>query len=310
MQNENLSEETSKPLVVGLGELLWDEFGESRRSGGAPANVAFQANQLGCNGVICSRVGRDESGDEILKFLEERGLTTEYIQRDSDLPTGRVTVDDSSPGHPRFIIHENVAWDALAFTEPVRHLMHNARAVCFGTLAQRSPTSHETVQRCLTECDEGCLKLFDVNLRENWFTAEIIEASLQHANVLKLNSEEVQTLSHMFEIRHINEAEFCTKIAERFGISRVCVTRAERGCLLSDGKNFVEVPGENVQVVDAVGAGDALSAALILAVLEQRPLEPTARFINAIGANTTTRSGAMSSSSDEFRDIKQRILGE
>ena len=294
------------PVVVGLGELLWDEFGATRRPGGAPANVAFQAMQLGCEGVICSRVGEDESGKELFKFLSDRNLNTEFIQRESDLPTGRVTVDDSSPGHPEFIIHENVAWDALAFTVSVKSLIQKADAVCFGTLAQRSAKSRETIQLCLDVCGKNCLKVFDVNLRQHWYSRDVIEMSLQKANVLKLNVEEVNVLCKLLDIESAEENDFCQLVAERFGISRICVTRAEQGCLLSEGDQAISVAGEAVDVVDAVGAGDALTAALIVACLEDWPLENSARFANAVGASTTTRSGAMSSSAEEFAEIKRR----
>lgn len=292
-----------KPLVVGLGEILWDEFGADRRPGGAPANVAFQAMQLGCESVVCTRVGDDARGEELLRFLDDHGLPVSHVQIDPRLPTGRVTVDTSRPGHPEFIIHENVAWDAIEFNGPTQELMTQAAAVCFGTLAQRSPRSRETIQRCLDACPRSCLKVFDVNLRQNWYSRETIEFSLQKADVFKLNTDEVEVLKTMFEFDCDSPAEFCEVVHQRFDVSRVCITRAEDGCLLHDECQTVETPGADVDVVDAVGAGDALTAALIFATLSGWPLEPSARFANDVGALTTTRAGAMPDLRLEFAGL-------
>ncbi|MGH7130220.1 MAG: PfkB family carbohydrate kinase, partial [Planctomycetaceae bacterium] len=151
------------PIVVGLGELLWDEFPDGRRPGGAPANVAFQANQLGLRGVVCSRIGRDEPGDALLEFLSDHGLETMHIQRDADRPTGRVTVETDQTGSPRYVIHEHVAWDAIDCDRRTEELMAAAAAVCFGSLAQRSPTSRESIHRALAATRPDCLRVFDVN---------------------------------------------------------------------------------------------------------------------------------------------------
>lgn len=293
----------TSPTVVGLGEILWDEFENDRRPGGAPANVAFHARQLGCHAVVCSRVGDDDAGRELLKFLAERGLSTDFIQVDPQLPTGRVTVDSSEPGSPEFIIHENVAWDAIRFDETTRSLIARADAVCFGTLAQRAQDARSTIQTILENCPAGCLRVFDVNLRQNWYSRETIEFSLRHADLLKLNTAEVAKLSSLFSLESDSLTTFCNAVRERFEIGRVCVTRAEHGCLANDEQGTVEVPGADVHVVDAVGAGDALTAALIFATLSGWPLDATARFANAVGSLKTTRAGAMPDLRAEFADL-------
>lgn len=299
-----------QPIVIGLGEVLWDEFGDVRRPGGAPANVAFQAMQLGCDARVVSRVGDDEPGHGLCRFLKERGLSTTGIPMDSELPTGRVTVDASRPGHPEFVIHENVAWDALEFTAEARSLMKSADAVCFGSLAQRCEPSRATIQACLDACPENCLRVFDVNLRQDWYSAETIDRSLMKANVVKLNSDEVRTVSTLLGINGDGPAEFCGTLRERYDINRICITRAENGCLLNDATETVEVPGAEVKVVDAVGAGDAATAALIFATLAGWPLNDTARFANEVGALTTTRTGAMADLRAEIAALVAAFVAE
>eukprot|EP00913_Durusdinium_trenchii_P005688 g5306.t1 len=225
---------------------------------------------------------------------------------DPRLPTGRVTVDASEPGHPKFTIHENVAWDAIAFDEPTQALLSRADAVCFGTLAQRSTVSRNTIQHGLETAARGCLKVFDVNLRQEWYTRETIEASLHHANILKLNTSEVDVLTGMFALDVDSPTQFCETVRTRFEISRICITRAENGCLLNDTQGTVDVPGAEVNVVDAVGAGDSLTAALIYATLSNWTLDATGRFANAVGSLKTTRAGAMPDLKDEFAILIER----
>ncbi len=292
------------PIVVGLGELLWDCFENSRRPGGAPANVAFHADQLGCEGIVCSRVGRDDLGEELVEFLSRQGLRTDFVQVDDQAETGRVTVDTATPGSPQYIIHENVAWDALAFDANTESLMHRADAVCFGTLAQRAVRSQETIQQCLQAAEPACLKVFDVNLRQNWYDRATIEHSLSQADCVKLNHDEVHVLCELFGFLPDNFVSACR---DRFDIPLICITRAARGCALHTVAESVDVPGTDVEVVDAVGAGDAFTAALIFARLHDWPLESSARFANAVGGLVTTRPGAMPPLQTAFEDLKHQF---
>ena len=159
-----MTEQVSRPapLVIGLGELLWDVFPDERRPGGAPANVAFQARQLGCRAAVVTRVGDDEAGTELIDYLQSKGLDTQFVQRDADHPTGQVTVEVSDEGQPSFTIHENVAWDALSLTDDLREIATEASAVCFGTLAQRSEASRETIHGFLEATSTDCLRVYDV----------------------------------------------------------------------------------------------------------------------------------------------------
>jgi len=294
----------SQEVVVGLGEVLWDCFADSRRPGGAPANVAFHANQLGHRGVICSRVGTDRLGDHLLEYVRTRGLDTGYVQRTSDRPT----VDSTDPERPSYVIHENAAWDDLRFDGSVEELMGGAAAVCFGTLAQRSRQSRETIHRCLSAA-KTALIVYDVNLRQTWYEREWIERSLLASHVAKLNTEELRVLSELLETGPAEPAHFSGALQERFGVDLVCVTRAERGCLLIGRDGTADVPGVAVEVADAVGAGDAFTAALISAQLRGWPLSATAEFANAVGAMVAGRPGAMPPLEDDFAGLVAEFDG-
>lgn len=281
--------ERAESIVVGLGEVLWDCFPDGRRPGGAPANVAYHACRLGHRGVVVSRVGRDEAGDALARHLEAQGLDLRYVQRDAERPTGRVTVDTDDSARPVFIIHEDVAWDRLAFDAELAGLMASASAVCFGTLAQRDATSRSTIRRCL-DAARDALVVYDVNLRQDWYAREWIERSLALSRVVKLNEKEVSVVS---ELLGTDPGGFAKSLRERYDVELTCVTRAERGCVLLGPDETVDVPGKPVEVVDAVGAGDAFTAALISGLLRGWPLERTAGFANELGALVARSPGAM-----------------
>ncbi len=295
----------SQPVVIGLGEVLWDMFPESRRPGGAPANVAFQALQLGYRGIVCSRVGQDPLGRELLDFLAAQGMAIDSIQRDPAHPTGTVTVDTSQPAHPRFTIHEDVAWDYLEFDDRWQALARQAGAVCFGTLAQRSPVSRQTIQRFLEAARPECLIVYDVNLRQQWYQRQWIEQSLAAADWAKLNIDEAMQLARLLDLGWRDELAAARSLQERYGLEAVCITRAERGAILLSGQTVVDQPGERVEVVDAVGAGDAFTAAWIAAGLWHWPPEAQVAFANRVGALVATRPGAMPVLREEFARLAE-----
>jgi fructokinase len=296
---------TNSPLVVGLGEVLWDVFPNARKPGGAPANVAFQAGQLGGRGAVASRIGRDEPGDELLTNLEQRRLDLSAMQRDAEHPTGRVTVDVSDPHHPTYVIHENVAWDFIAADPALLGLAARADAICFGSLAQRSPVSRAAIHAALGAARDTCLVVFDVNLRQHWWDAEGIARSIEAADIVKLNHDEVAALAPVLKLP-AEPREFAAGLLRRHAAQVVCVTRAEHGCLLIGRSDAVDLPGVKVNVVDAVGAGDAFSAALIVATLRGWPLRSAGRLANQVGALVATRPGAMPDLVTEFADLWQR----
>jgi len=284
----------ARPLeIIGLGELLWDDFPDGRRPGGAPANVAFHAAQLGHRGRIASRVGRDAAGEELLAFLRSRGLDCDLIQPDDRWPTGRVSVAVSAAGQPSFVIHTDVAWDHLQASPDWLAAAADADAICFGTLAQRSADSRQAVQQMLQEAGAETLLVFDVNLRQQWYDKATIELSLQHADVVKLNDTEAETLGRLLCSAPLATAEFAARLQAVYDVATVVVTRGEHGCWVRQGDCVVDVPGQPVQVVDTVGAGDAFTAAFITGCLRGWPLARTARFANQIGGLVAARPGAM-----------------
>ncbi len=290
-------------IVVGLGEVLWDLFDHDRRPGGATANVAFHAQMLGHGGIVCSRVGNDDLGRQLCDYFRRHDLNTQYIQTDPRHPTGTVTVDTTRPDHPTYIIHQDVAWDFIDFDESLRDLMSRAAAVCFGSLAQRSPASRQAIQQCI-DAARNALLVFDVNLRQSWYDREVIETSLRKSHIAKMNVDEVRVLAHLFEMPAGDDpAAFAPQLLKRFDLQMVCVTKAEDGCLLAAGQDVVQVPGVKVKVADAVGAGDAFSAALIYASLQGWPLDKIASFANSVGALVATKPGAMPDVQKEYAEL-------
>jgi len=297
------------PVVVGLGEVLWDLFPDGRRPGGAPANVAFQANQLGLTGVVMSRVGGDELGREMLSFLRERGLTTDYVQVDPGRPTGTVTVRGTPTG-PEFTIHEDTAWDRLGLTPEWETILVTADAVCYGTLGQRSGVSREAIDDCIAAATRSSygrgLMVFDVNLRQQWFSREVVDRSITWADIVKLNEAEVPVVAELLGLP-ARPDEFAAAIFDRNDAWMVCVTRGGEGCLAFTQGESVRVAPERVTVVDTVGAGDAFTAGLIYARLQEWPLEKAARFANAVGGLAASKAGAMPELREEFAGLKERF---
>jgi fructokinase len=288
------------PIVVGLGELLWDCFPDLRRPGGAPANVAFHAGQLGCRGVVCSRVGRDAAGDELVEFLAAQGIATQWVQRDDAHPTGTVSVGMGRDRQHHFTIHENVAWDYLELNDGLKELMAAAAAVCFGTLAQRSPTTRRTILKALTAVGRDCLIVYDVNLRQEFYRRGWIEESLVAAQIVKLNLEEVAVLAELLGTGPPDPVPFARAIQEQFGVETVCVTRGKLGSLVIEKNGVHDVPAVTVKVADTVGAGDAFTAALIYTRLCGWPTARGAAFATRVGALVAQHPGAMPPLRDEI----------
>lgn len=289
--------------IVGLGELLWDVFPDETRPGGATANFAFHAQQLGCRGIVASRVGIDAEGDGLIAFLQEKGLETGFIQRDSQHRTGWVSVTLSAAGQPQYVIHENVAWDFLELDPTLRQIMAAADAVCFGTLAQRSPVSRATIQQTLHLTRPDCLRVCDINIRQHYYDRECVEASLRRARLLKLNDEEVNILGPLLSLP-TDPVEFSRAVMHTYGADIVCITRGANGCLAVDADEAFDIPGETVQVADTVGAGDSFTAGLVVTLLDGWPLDRAARFANKVGGLVASRRGAMPELREEFSDLK------
>lgn len=277
--------------IYGVGEVLWDLLPDGPQMGGAPANFAYHAQALGANAQVISRVGRDELGQEILRRLDAMGLSHGLVQRDDDLPTGTVSVALQSGGVPQFTIHENVAWDNLALAPEALALMQTADAICFGTLGQRHATACHTIQRLVAEVPTRAWRVFDINLRQHFYSREIIAQSLQLANVLKLNDGELPVLAQLFalpgELR-----EQLSALAQRFELRVVALTRGAQGSLLLADGEWSDHPGLPAKVVDTVGAGDAFTAAMTLGLLARKPLAAINAHANKVAAYVCSQPGA------------------
>lgn len=284
-----------QPLtIVGLGELLWDLFPRGRQLGGAPANFAYCSNLLGDTGEVVSRVGADELGNDIRESLATFGIMDDFLQTDEDRPTGTVRVKLDAAGQPDFDITYPAAWDFLEWNPSLRHLAESADAVCFGSLAQRSPEARKTIRKFLDSVRDDAAKIFDVNLRQSYFSAEVITESMSRATIVKLNQDEVPKVASLLEMSNEGPHSFGLHILNRFqNLRLVCITRGQDGSLLVEESDVHEHPGFRVRVRDAVGAGDAFTAGLLNQMLHGVPLPEANEFANRMGAWVASSSGAM-----------------
>jgi len=279
--------------IVGLGEVLWDIFPDRACLGGAPANFAYMTALLGDRGIVASRVGDDRLGQEAMWHLKASGLDTSHVQIDAVHPTGTVLIQLDSKGQAEYKFGEDVAWDHLEWTEQWQELALCADAVCFGSLAQRAVDSRSVIRKFLQAVRADAARIFDVNLRQAFYSAEILRVALLHANIMKVNHEELPRIMELFGEKFSDEKEAACWFAEEFGVKLVCVTRGHRGSLLvCDGKKH-EHPGFTVKVADTVGAGDAFTAALVHHWLRRTPLEEMNLAANRLGAWVASQEGAM-----------------
>jgi fructokinase len=284
---------TNPPTVVGLGEILWDLLPSGRQLGGAPANFAYCSHLWGDRAIVASRVGRDQPGEDIRESLAKAGISDRFLQSDSSHPTGTVRVQLDPAGQPKFEITEPAAWDFLEWTEDWQMLAKSADAVCFGSLAQRSAKSRSTILDFLAATRTDALRVFDVNLRQRFYSAEIICESLERANAVKLNHEEVPRVRELLAMHEGTDVSFCRGLMERFDLGLICITRGANGSLLCDKHNTHEHPGFRVRVKDTIGAGDAFTSALVHEYLHGRPLAEMNEGANRMGAWVASHSGAM-----------------
>lgn len=287
------------PTVVGLGEILWDFLPSGRQLGGAPANFAYCAHLLGDRAVVASRIGTDDLGREARRSLLHKGVTDQFLQIDSAHPTGTVQVHLDAKGQPRFEITQSVAWDFLELTDTWEALAQSADAVCFGTLAQRSEKSRVAILEFLDATPANALRVFDVNLRQQFYSAEIIRESLNRANLVKMNHEELLPVKKLLGLsdrpQKDDTVSFCQELASKFDLDLVCITQGAGGSLLYGGKNLHRHSGFRVEVRDTVGAGDAFSAGLVHGRLQGSSLAKMNDLANRLGAWVASCAGAMPS---------------
>lgn len=280
-------------IVVGMGEALWDVLPEGKKLGGAPANFAYHVSQFGLGSRVVSAVGDDKLGHEILNNFREKGL--DCLIETVPYPTGTVQVTLDDAGVPCYDIKEGVAWDNIPYTLALDSLARETRAVCFGSLAQRSVVSRETINRFLDTMPdgEGPLKIFDINLRQNFYTKEVLCQSMQRCNVLKINDEELVTISRMFGYPGIDLQDKCWILLGKYDLKMLILTCGVNGSyVFTPGRvYFQETP--HVEVADTVGAGDSFTAAFVSGILKDMPVEDAHRLAVCTSAYVCTKQGAM-----------------
>ncbi len=283
---------TKPALTVGLGEVLWDLLPSGRALGGAPTNFAYMTSVLGDQGIVASRVGNDVFGREADKALQRLGLTTSYIQHDNQYETGSAEVSIDPAGLPTFTILESVAWDFLQWTPAWEELAARADVVCFGSLAQRSPASAATIDRFLGHTREDALRIFDVNLRQAFYSIEVFQSSFRRANIVKLTDQELLRVSSLLGLEGGDEEMPARRLLHDWDLRLVCVTRGARGSLLISEYETVVHEGLPVKVVDTVGAGDAFTACLAHHLVRGRPLREISESANRFASWVATQVGA------------------
>ncbi len=303
-------------LVVGLGEILWDELPGGRRLGGAPANFAVMAGKLGAHGVIASRLGRDPLGQEARMLLASMPVDTSFLQEDTEAATGSVSVAFED-GQPSYTIHAPAAWDNLQPTPAWEQLAARADAVCWGTLAQRDARSEQTVYTLLAATRPECLRIFDINLRAPFFTAAQVVRSLGQAVLLKLNDGE---MAHLLSLAALPDVGATTPEALAEGarsllaaypnLEAAAITLGAHGSLLVTREEVLRHPGVSVRVADTVGAGDAFTAALSVHRLRGAPLQAQSEAANRWGAWVASQPGAMPELPEEVRAQIDRQITE
>lgn len=288
-------------IVVGMGEALWDVLPEGKKIGGAPANFAYHVSQFGLNSRVVSAVGNDKLGAEILENFKEKNLNC--IIETIPYPTGTVQVELDAGGVPCYEIKEGVAWDNIPYTVTLQELACHTRAICFGSLAQRSVVSRETINRFLDAMpkEENVLKIFDINLRQNFYTKDILCNSFQRCNVLKINDEELVTVSRMFGYPGIDLRDKCWILLAKYNLKMLILTCGVNGSyVFTPGKvSFVETP--KVEVADTVGAGDSFTAAFVSAILKGKSVPEAHKLAVDTSAFVCTQHGAMPILPDELK---------
>ncbi len=280
-------------IVVGMGEALWDVLPEGKKIGGAPANFAYHVSQLGLPSCVVSAVGDDALGNEIIENFTDKGLN-QLIEK-VPYPTGTVQVEIDQAGVPQYEIKENVAWDNIPYTERLEALAKKTRAVCFGSLAQRNVVSRTTINQFLNAMPKGDdnLVVFDVNLRQGFYNKEILCNSMERCNILKINDEELVTVSRMFGYPGIDLQDKCWILLGKYNLKMLILTCGINGSYVFTPGNVSFQPTPKVEVADTVGAGDSFTAAFIVSILKGKTVAEAHTLAVKTSAFVCTQNGAM-----------------
>ena len=283
--------EKQKYVVAAIGEILWDVFPHGRQLGGAPANFIYYVHLLGGKAFIVSRVGNDPAGKEIIVELQKAGLSSGFISIDDMHPTGTISITLDKKGIPEYMIPNNVAWDYIGWNSEILELAKKADAVCYGSLAQRSEVSRNTLKNFLEKTRKGCLHVFDVNLRKPYYIKESITWLLDHSHVLKLNDKELEVLADMFHVKG-NETEILNFFLNRFSLELIALTKGKNGSRLLSRHGESNHSGFSVNVIDTVGAGDSFTASLVMGLLRGESLNQLNENANKLASIVCRQSGA------------------
>ena len=281
-----------KRYIVGLGEALWDVLPEGKKLGGAPANFAYHAGQFGLDTIAISALGEDALAEETIEALKEHQLN--YLMPRVPYPTGTVQVTLAEGGIPTYEIKEGVAWDNIPYTNEMAVIAKSARAVCFGSLAQRNSVSRENIRKFLADTPADCLKICDINLRQQFYSKEVLEDSFKLCNILKINDEELVVVNRMFEYNGLDMRQTCEKMVQDYSLKMLVLTCGTNGSYVftDDGlTSFQDTP--KVEVADTVGAGDSFTGSFCACIINGKPVQNAHKTAVAVSAFVCTQNGAM-----------------
>ena len=285
--------------ILGIGELVWDVFPSGKQLGGAPVNFAYFAKELGAEAYPVAALGCDELGDEAMEVVRPSGLKLDFIQRNS-LPTSRVLVTTDEEGVPQYEIVENVAWDAMECTPEILDLASQADVICWGSLAQRSRKSRESILAMVDAAPENCLRVFDINLRQKFYSKEVIEESLKRADILKLNEDELPVVSKIFAVEG-SEADQISHIINRFSLRSIIYTQGAVCSEVYDASGLVSrMDTPKVKVADTVGAGDSFTATYVTSILLGKTPPQAHELAVKVAAFVCTQNGAINPLPSEY----------
>ena len=287
--------------IVGMGEALWDCLPEGRKIGGAPANFAYHVGQFGFESLAVSAIGDDELGREIVEKFNQRNLN--FRLETVAYPTGTVQVTLDDKGIPCYEIMENVAWDNIPYSSELESIARDCRAVCFGSLAQRSEVSRRTINRFLDEMpdDEDTYKIFDINLRQHFYCKETVVNSLNKCNVLKINDEELVVVSEMFGLGGLSAEQVCRKILSEYNLKMLILTCGTNGSYVYTSDNVSFQPTPKVEVADTVGAGDSFTGSFVASILRGKSISEAHKRAVEVSAFVCTQNGAMPRLPEELK---------